>query len=409
MSFDVSPLQVHAVPLDTDIRHVRLLRVQGCVDVANESILREALTAGDDGTFAHVVIDVSDVTLLSAAGVRALVHHAEVLAEQGRRLLLAGPSPVLIQILQVTQATQAMDIYSSVDAAITAGRAGAVPAPPDAGRLPGAVNGVAFTRDVRDETARLRHEVRDLRKQARSRPLIAQAQGMLQERYRLPDGEAAFALLRDASQRFNVKLRTIADAVVRTPGPEPRDPVWFAGRERTAPPPLGFLPGGSGGHSNTIKAALAEALTCTNSEMGDLQLTGPGGGLEMHHHHGFDQEFLDFFAQVDGEETACFQAASRRAYVRADIATDPVFPEASRQMLLAARSRTVHSIPMTGDDRRVLGVFSVHLPAPGQLLSQGQERWLVTIGSQVGSWLEWYERTVVRDALEGLHRSATGR
>ncbi|MEV6318069.1 STAS domain-containing protein [Streptomyces sp. NPDC051776] len=408
MSFDVSPLQVHAVPLGSDARHVRLLRATGCVDVANERILREALTAGDDGTFAHVVIDVSDVSLLSAAGVRALLEHAEALAQQGRRLLLAGPSPLVIQILQVTQATQALDVFASVDAAVAACRVTGS-STSHAARPPESVDGVRVMPDGAAEAARLHQEIRDLRRQVRSRPLIAQAQGILQERYRLQGGEAAFALMRGASQQFNVKLRTIAEAVVRFDGPDDDSAVWFVGRQRTSPPPLGFLRGDSAGHSATIKALLAEALTCADSEMGDLQLTGANGALEMHHHHGFDQDFLDFFAHVDGERTACFQAAARRQYVMADVATDPVYPEPSRQVLLAAESRTVHSIPMAGRSHRVFGVYSVHLPRPGRPLSNGQERRLTTIGSQVGTWLEWYEHTVVRDALEHLHRSATGR
>ncbi|WP_436843684.1 ANTAR domain-containing protein [Streptomyces hundungensis] len=69
------------------------------------------------------------------------------------------------------------------------------------------------TRDVavlREELARLREEAHHLRAQVRTRPLISQAQGILTERYRLPDAESAFALLRLASQHRNVKLRVLA-------------------------------------------------------------------------------------------------------------------------------------------------------------------------------------------------------
>ncbi|MGW0613126.1 hypothetical protein [Streptomyces sp. NPDC002788] len=41
------------------------------------------------------------------------------------------------------------------------------------------------------ELERLRAEVRDLRARARVYPLISQTQGMLQERYGLPDAESA--------------------------------------------------------------------------------------------------------------------------------------------------------------------------------------------------------------------------
>ncbi|WP_239110737.1 ANTAR domain-containing protein, partial [Streptomyces microflavus] len=44
-------------------------------------------------------------------------------------------------------------------------------------------------------------EVHDLRANLRTRPLIAQAQGILQERYGLRDAETAFDLLRDSSQQ----------------------------------------------------------------------------------------------------------------------------------------------------------------------------------------------------------------
>ncbi|MFJ7175834.1 hypothetical protein ACIQXA_05260 [Streptomyces massasporeus] len=40
------------------------------------------------------------------------------------------------------------------------------------------------------ELERLRAEVRDLRARARVRPLISQAQGIVRERYALPDGRA---------------------------------------------------------------------------------------------------------------------------------------------------------------------------------------------------------------------------
>ncbi|MFI1044212.1 ANTAR domain-containing protein [Streptomyces griseoruber] len=71
-----------------------------------------------------------------------------------------------------------------------------------------AAPGTADENPERDEVLRLRAEVRALRARGRARPLISQAQGMLQERYALPDADGAFTLMRRASQRYNVKLRT---------------------------------------------------------------------------------------------------------------------------------------------------------------------------------------------------------
>jgi hypothetical protein len=56
------------------------------------------------------------------------------------------------------------------------------------------------------ELDRLRTEVRDLRARLRAHPLISEAQGILRERYALPDTETAFALLQRASQQYNVNL-----------------------------------------------------------------------------------------------------------------------------------------------------------------------------------------------------------
>ncbi|MEU0220521.1 ANTAR domain-containing protein [Streptomyces sp. NPDC006265] len=74
---------------------------------------------------------------------------------------------------------------------------------------------------------RLRAEVRDLRARARVRPLISQAQGIVQQRYALPDGESTFALMQRASQRYHVKLRTLAGGLVTAPRPDGPEKLWF--------------------------------------------------------------------------------------------------------------------------------------------------------------------------------------
>lgn len=53
-------------------------------------------------------------------------------------------------------------------------------------------------------------------------------------------------------------------------------------------------------------------------------------------------------------------------------------------------------------------MVSTHLSRPGPALSAAQARVLDEIGGQAGSWLAWYRRTVVLDALEYLHHRAVG-
>lgn len=92
----------------------------------------------------------------------------------------------------------------------------------------------------REELERLRAQVRDLRAKARAYPQISHAQGILQERYELPDADSAFALLQQASQRLNVKMRILSAALATVPRPDPGDQLWFPRRVRYQEPALRF-------------------------------------------------------------------------------------------------------------------------------------------------------------------------
>ncbi|OKI02074.1 hypothetical protein A6A06_13350 [Streptomyces sp. CB02923] len=276
---------------------------------------------------------------------------------------------------------------------------------PDTAAVPRDADGARD--DGRAEIDGLRREIRDLRGKLLAHPLVSQAQGVLQERYRLPDGQAAFELLKRCSQQHNLKLRSLASAVVSVPRPDDERGLWFPGRTGRTPPPLRFLPGHRPDtvHRGTVlKQVLHQALAYTDAEMGDLQSVEPSAGLRMEHHHGLSQEFRDFFALVDAENTSCSQAARRQVRVTSDIATDPVFTEPAREMILSIGSRTAHSTPMVAASGRTVGVFSLHLPRAGQQLTRPQATALDGMAGQAGRWLEWHRHTVLMDALEDLHR-----
>ncbi|UUU28823.1 ANTAR domain-containing protein [Streptomyces sp. CA-210063] len=263
---------------------------------------------------------------------------------------------------------------------------------------------------VREELARLRAEVRQLRTRMEGRPLVAQAQGMLRERYALPDAESAFALLQRASQQYNVKLRTLAEAAVSAPRPDERDAVWFPGRARHAEPVLSFDEArtrrvGRANRSEVLGAVLSQALAVVGTDMGNVQITDRTmGGLRIEKHTGLTEDFVDFFAYVDDDGTACAAAAQSTALVTVqDVATDPVFTEPARETILRAGCRGVHSVPLTTESHRCVGVVSVHTDRPVRELTKGQTKELEVVGAEVGRWLAWYDRTVVLDALEHLH------
>lgn len=263
---------------------------------------------------------------------------------------------------------------------------------------------------VREEVARLRAQVRQLRARTVGRPLVAQAQGMLRERYRLPDAETAFALLQRASQQYNVKLRPLAEAAVSAPRPDGRGALWFPGRARQAEPALSFAEArhrgvGRGNRSEVLTAVLGQALAVVGTDMGNVQIADrTEGGLRIERHTGLTADFVDFFAWVGEEGTACALAARDLAQVTVqDVATHPVFTEETRAAILRAGSRACHSVPLTTTSGLCVGMVSAHFEHPLKELTPAQIKALTVVGAEAGEWLSWYDRTVVLDALEHLH------
>lgn len=263
---------------------------------------------------------------------------------------------------------------------------------------------------VREELARLRAEVRQLRTRTESRASVAQAQGMLRERYALPDAETAFALLQRASQQYNVKLRTLAEAAVGAPRPDARGALWFPGRARHAEPTLSFEEArdrrvGRGNRSEVLAAVLSQALAVVGTDMGNVQIADRvEGGLRLERHMGHPADFVDFFAHVGEEGTSCAKAARDVAQVTVrDVATDPVFTEDARSAILHAGSRACHSVPLISTSGLCVGMVSAHFERPLKGLTRAQLKALAVAAAETGEWLAWYDRTVVLDALEHLH------
>lgn len=265
----------------------------------------------------------------------------------------------------------------------------------------------------RDELERLRAEVRELRTRARAHVLIAQVQGILRERYALPDVDSAFTLLRLSSQRFNVKMRTLAEVLLSAPRPDPRQTLWFPRRARLAEPVLSFPAArrnGPGTRGGVLAAVLSQTLAVVGTDMGNVQVADRiRGGLRIEKHTGLTADFVDFFGHVGEEGTSCARAAREAAQVTVyDVETDPVFSEPAREAILAAGSRSCHSVPLTTASGLCVGMVSAHLDHPVDGLTDTQLKALEAVGAEAGRWLAWHERTVVLDALEHLHALGRG-
>lgn len=254
----------------------------------------------------------------------------------------------------------------------------------------------------------LHEQVMSLRKQEQARTRIALAQGMLMGRHQLADPATAFTCLRQASQRFNIKLHQLAAALTAAPAPPPGAVRWFPGRTATPAPPLDALHAGTLDPKNqgqVLGAALDRVMRLTRADAGNVQLA-EAGVLRLEKHRGHPRPFTDYFAFVSGG-TACSRAAAagRQVTVR-DVATTSVFDDETRQVILASGSRAAHSIPLIAGDGTARGVISTHHMRPLPGFGQEQLAQLEQIQRAVGTWLEWHTNTVVLDALEHLHRTA---
>ena len=119
------------------------------------------------------------------------------------------------------------------------------------------------------------------------------------------------------------------------------------------------------GLGSLLDRALDGALSLLRADRGNVQLLDPAtGSLRIVAQHGFDADFLDYFAVVADDGSACGRAAAQRTQiVIADVSIDPGFAP-HREIAAAAGFRAVQSTPLTDYADRVLGMMSIHYPQP---------------------------------------------
>lgn len=296
-------------------------------------------------------------------------------------------------------------------------RSGAsVPSPgAECGRRAKPSAGAAEEEALRAQSRSLHEQVLSLRKQVHARTRIAVAQGLLMGRYQLADPEVAFDVLRQVSQRCNVKLHQIAVALTSAPAPafapaaQPGPRPLSTARTRVPAPRLDALHAGRLNpkhQGQVLSAALERVMDLTGADFGNVQLA-EAGVLRLEQYVGHPQLFTDHFAFVQ-EGTASWRAAEagRQVTVR-DVESATLFDDETRQVLLDSGSRAVHCIPCTAGDGIVRGVISAHhnRPQPNPL-DQEQLAELARLQRVVGTWLHWHTDTVLSDALDHLHHTA---
>jgi len=191
-------------------------------------------------------------------------------------------------------------------------------------------------------------------------PVIEQAKGILMAQHGCGP-EEGFDLLRRASQQFNVPVRVLAARLVhrvQRPGPQVAPVLYEALRDvRAAPTPRALL-----------DEVLAFALTLLHADRGNVQLADPAtGALRIVAQRGFGPEFMEYFAVVADDGSACGRAAQQHAQVViTDVTTDPGFAP-HQEIALASGFRAVQSTPLVDRAGHLVGMLSTHYPRPTTL------------------------------------------
>lgn len=114
-----------------------------------------------------------------------------------------------------------------------------------------------------------------------------------------------------------------------------------------------------------VDEGLEDALSLMRADRGNVQIVDPiSGSLRIAAQAGFDDEFLEYFAIVNDDGSACGRAARRLAQtVVADVNTDPSFAP-HRGIAAASEFQAVQSTPLVDVRGHLVGVLSTHYRRP---------------------------------------------
>lgn len=236
-----------------------------------------------------------------------------------------------------------------------------------------------------------------------SRKTIRGAIERLQHLHGLIDPDSGFAALQKASQTHNVKLRSVAAAVLSV------DTLPKAPRRR--PPALSFSARGEDSQPNrthVLHDLLRSATELSGADYGAVQLRDPvHGGLIIEGQQGFGRDFLDFFSYIDDAGTACGTTVAKRSQTFVDdVATSPIYTAQDRVVVLDAGVRSVLSTPLRDTEDRVVGAVTAHFAAPRRSPDDATADAIQRQADECAQWLTWYEATAMPRIITSVHNAA---
>jgi hypothetical protein len=236
-----------------------------------------------------------------------------------------------------------------------------------------------------------------------SRTTIRCAIERLQQLHGLLDPDSGFAALQKASQTHNVKLRSVAAAVLSA--------ETLSKSPRKRPPVLSFSVRGGDAQPNrthVLHDLLHSATELSEADYGAVQLRDPvHGGLIIEGQQGFGRDFLDFFSYIDDAGTACGTTVAKRSQTFVeDVATSPIYTAQDRDVVLEAGVRSVLSTPLRDDTERVVGAVTTHFSAPRRNPGDAAAAAIQRQADECAQWLTWYEATAMPRIITSVHNAA---
>lgn len=98
---------------------VTVFQLHDRVTIGNFAQLEQAAREAFDNGMRNLIIDLSETSVLTSIGVRALVVLHRMLSEQpGKHLKVACPTPEIRDMLDISGVTQYIEIYSTLEDAV---------------------------------------------------------------------------------------------------------------------------------------------------------------------------------------------------------------------------------------------------------------------------------------------------
>ncbi|MFD0328350.1 hypothetical protein ACFQZC_09115 [Streptacidiphilus monticola] len=233
----------------------------------------------------------------------------------------------------------------------------------------------------------MREQAERLRRRLQEQEALAQASGLLQERYELADLAAAERLIRQVAERYRLAPAALAAAVrasVRVSvhsGPSAAavpgaPPPWPLARPLPPAPPLDLLPVAAPDTCSAEEVALAlldAALGVTGADRGSVQLFRHGR-LDLVVHRGFDDAVQAVFAPV--------------AVGGGDSVDGP--------------GGSLQSTPVVSADGHCQGLVSTHSSQSAAAPTDRQLAVVDSLTAVAAAWFSWYRNCLLPAALGQL-------